>query len=179
MKYELLDHDHSEIEGLMAEFFHRLEAGDPMQCHHTLDLLWARLAVHIRAEHLHLFRVLLHEAEQSDPAAAARSRPRLETVRETLAHLRREHDVFMHDIWAVLKQLRSLHLPADGRMSAEARHDIREKVEAISRHLHAHNRREETEVYRWADEWLAPAERADLNEKMKAELAHMPPRIHE
>lgn len=176
MHYELLDHDHSELEGLLAEFYRHLAAGDATHSHQTLDLLWARLAVHIRAEHLHLFRALLHMAEQ--PSVGTTPRPTLEVVRAAIAQLRHEHDYFMNDIWQVLKQLRPLLAPADGKLPLEMQQSIRGQIEAINQRLLEHNRREESQVYRWADAWLSPAERAELNEKMKAELAHLPPRLH-
>jgi hypothetical protein len=53
----VLAHDHSEIDTLTRDLLAALEEGDKLQVDKLqvfarLDLLWARLAVHIRAEHL-------------------------------------------------------------------------------------------------------------------------------
>lgn len=44
--------DHSEIDQLIHELLGALDKKDRAQSFEHLDLLWARLAVHIRAEHL-------------------------------------------------------------------------------------------------------------------------------
>lgn len=54
MNYPLAD-DHSEMDALLEEFFDALCCADVELIYQTLDFFWARLAMHIRAEHLHLF----------------------------------------------------------------------------------------------------------------------------
>ena len=51
--------DHSEIDRLTVNSLAALEDGDKSKAFAALDLLWARLAVHIRAEHLCLFPTIL------------------------------------------------------------------------------------------------------------------------
>src|SRR5262245_25232490 len=51
--------DHSAIDGVLTELKTALESNDVENSHTKLDLFWARLAVHIRAEHLHLFPTVI------------------------------------------------------------------------------------------------------------------------
>ena len=55
----LLADDHSAVDKLLLSVRAALEAQDASRSHAALDLFWARLAVHIRAEHLHLFPAVL------------------------------------------------------------------------------------------------------------------------
>ena len=76
---KLLGHDHSELDELLGAFFAAVEKGDLDQSFDTLDVFWARLAVHIRTEHLHLFPTLIAAVENPSSArktAAARLRLR-------------------------------------------------------------------------------------------------------
>lgn len=77
---DLLVNDHAELDlllrGLPAEF----DRGAARDVLAKLDLAWARLAVHIRAEHLHLFPALLKAADRS-PDGTAASAPSAEKVR--------------------------------------------------------------------------------------------------
>lgn len=176
MKFDLLDHDHSELDALLAEFFRALQASEVRRCHDVLDLFWARLAVHIRAEHLHLFPALLHAFDGTGRPGGATDGPALDEVKDAVARLRHEHDVFMTEIWAALKQLRDL----PGRPAEEIAATLRSaqaRIESVNQRLQAHNRREEGQVYRWADAWLSPEARSALNDRMQAELEHLPPRF--
>lgn len=56
---ECLANDHVALDQLLKQLQAALNDGDVKACYARLDLFWAKLAVHIRAEHLHLFpRVL-------------------------------------------------------------------------------------------------------------------------
>jgi hypothetical protein len=56
----LLASDHDELDELLDKLFASFDAsGSVEQIYQKLDLFWARLAVHIRAEHLHLFPLIL------------------------------------------------------------------------------------------------------------------------
>lgn len=47
--------DHGALDEVLSQLWKALDTGDVLVSHDKLDLFWARLAVHIRAEHLHLF----------------------------------------------------------------------------------------------------------------------------
>lgn len=74
---EQLARDHGELDLLFAELRVAFEAGDIREIHLRLDLFWARLAVHIRAEHLQLFPAIVralrgdHEADVGDAPSLA------------------------------------------------------------------------------------------------------------
>lgn len=59
----LLAHDHSELDSTLAGLVSALFEGDAARSLERLDLFWARLAMHIRAENLYLFPALLRAAE--------------------------------------------------------------------------------------------------------------------
>jgi len=171
---KLLDHDHSELEGLLAEFFRALDRKDAGRGHDTLDLFWARLAVHIRAEHLHLFPALLHLPVGTTRPAGA---PSPETVKAATDKLRQEHDFFMNEIFAGLKLLRKLPGLTNKPEIAGVFQSMRQRMSDVSERLHQHNEHEETLVYRWAENWLPRAELVILQDHMRKELAHLPPRF--
>ena len=54
----LLEKDHTEVDQLYNEVVGRLDAGSSEEVLERLDLFWARLAVHIRAEHLQACAVI-------------------------------------------------------------------------------------------------------------------------
>jgi hemerythrin-like domain-containing protein len=174
----LLAHDHSELDELLAEFFSVLAAGNIAQSFERLDLFWARLAMHIRAEHLHLFPTLLHAVESSGEAKEAASRaPSLEIARDIIARLRKDHDFFMSELTAAIKQLRQLREnPHQDKPSLVQ--NVREKIVAVSERLKVHNELEESHVYPWANMLLTPAARVALNQKMQKELANLPARFN-
>ena len=74
----LLAHDHSELDALLAAAFSALAAGPVERGFEAVDVFWARLAMHIRAEHLHLFPAVLGAV---DAAAKVKEQADLETGR--------------------------------------------------------------------------------------------------
>jgi hemerythrin-like domain-containing protein len=179
LKPMFLAHDHSELDELLAEFFRALAAGNVAQSFEKLDLFWARLAMHIRAEHLHLFPTLLHALESLGQTKEAASRaPSLETAQNTIARLREDHDFFMTELAAAIKQLRQLRESTHQDKSSLVQ-NVREKIVAVSERLKVHNELEESDVYPLAKALLTPAECVALNEKIQKELSNLPPRFSE
>ncbi len=170
----LLAHDHSELDELLAAFFAALDSGDIEQTHKKLDFFWARLAMHIRAEHLHLFPAILRAFETERQTKESRA-PTFETAQSTLSKLHDDHDFFMRGLISAIKQMRGLR--EDNRDAPSRLPQVRETVAAVSRRLDAHNELEESEVYRWIDTLLNAPERVDLNAKMQKEIDNLPPRF--
>ena len=56
----LLAEDHAALGELLRAFLTQLDEGDTAGAFVHLDLFWARLAMHIRAENLHLFPAILN-----------------------------------------------------------------------------------------------------------------------
>src|SRR6185437_4393778 len=89
-------------------FFASVAKGDLDKSFDTLDVFWARLAMHIRAEHLHLFPATIaavDKLEKRNRTAAGRA-PSAQTAREIIAQLRADHDFFMQELAAAITQLR-------------------------------------------------------------------------
>ncbi len=173
---DLLGHDHRDLGESLSELFAALNAGDVEKSHARLDRFWARLAMHIRAEHLHLFPTILRTIEEHPPGADGDA-PSMATAHSVIAQLRHDHDFFMHELAEAIKALRALRANPDARNISRQLEDLRERVAALSRRLEAHNELEEKQVYRWTDALLAPAESADLAARVREELDNLPPRF--
>lgn len=173
MKNMLLDHDHAELDSELAGFFSALSEGDVARSFKHLDVFWARLAVHIRAENLHLFPTLLRASYSPHSPADA---PAPEVVHTAIATLRDDHDFFMKEITAAVKAMRDL-VKANEPPDAATLTSVRERMDRVSRRLEEHNALEESEVYRWVLVLLDEAECLSLNDHIQRELENLPPRL--
>lgn len=162
----LLEDDHASLDQLFVELDLALAQPDVARGFELLDLFWARLAVHIRAEHLHLFPALSNAApEPSDKS----SMPTREEVEMTLARLRSDHDFFMKELAQLMKEAR-----VNGTGGAG---DFRERLAAIRKRLETHNQIEEGQVYVWPSLLLDETTVAALEERVRLELENIPPRF--
>ena len=148
----LLADDHRAVNEILQQLLQALDDKDVQATHAKLDLLWARLAVHIRAEHLHLF------------AAVVSKHPEAASVIETL---RADHDFFMREL------AHALGLVRDGAEATAVSPTIRE----VEKRLISHNELEETQVYRWASMILTESEQIELAIRIHNELEKRPPRF--
>jgi hemerythrin-like domain-containing protein len=171
----LLAHDHAELDALLAAAFSALAAGDVERSFRNLDLFWAYLAMHIRAENVHLFPALLQASERSPRTGGV---PAPETVREIITRLRADHDFFMIELAAAMKQLRELH-QSDRQDSAPIFAKVRQQVSRVHDRLEAHNALEEAQVYHWAGAFLDGSQQKVLNEKLQQELNYLPARFRD
>src|SRR4051794_29954238 len=92
----LLAADHLALNELANELRVVLDEGEVCTACDLLDLLWARLAVHIRAENLRLFPAILRA-----PASMFTGQdglPQIEEARNIIARLREDHDVLMREL---------------------------------------------------------------------------------
>ena len=170
----LLADDHSELDELLAELFAALDSGDVERIYEKLDFFLARLAMHIRAEHLHLFPAILGAFEPKEPTKERRALS-FEFAQSTIAKLHDDHDFFMRELISAIKQIHGLR--ENNRNASSHILTARETIIAVSRRLETHNEFEESEVYQWADILLNPSERAALNERMQKEIDNLPPRF--
>jgi hypothetical protein len=173
---DLLTDDHAELGGLLGGLTAEFEGGDAGAALAKLDYVWARLAVHIRAEHLHLFPALLAAAAGGAERTAAVGGLSPAEVRAAVERLREDHDFFMRELAACVNTLRDLSARA-GDADAERLEAVRQKVLAVGERLGGHNRLEEDEVYRWPALLLGAAEGERLEAAMRRELENMPPRF--
>jgi hypothetical protein len=169
----LLEDDHESLGRLLGELDLELAKSEPARALELLDLFWARLAVHIRAEHLHLFPaladvpVLVSTGGDGLPSASE--------VNDVLARLRSDHDFFMKELAQMMKIMRRL---AANHTSDRAEHeDLRQRLSAIATRLEAHNQVEETQAYQWPTLFLDDEELAKLHARVAYEVANLPPRL--
>ena len=152
-----LSDDHHSVSEVLEQLLAALENKDVQTSHSRLDLLWARLAVHIRAEHLHLFPAV------TDRVAEAQA---------IVESLRADHDFFMHELARAIGILREL--PDTTKLAAVA-----DTVRQVEERLATHNEIEENQIYRWSSTILNESEQLELLARINAELENRPPRFSE
>lgn len=167
----VLAHDHSEIDTLTVEVLAALEDGDQLKVFARLDLLWARLAVHIRAEHLCLFPSIL-EADFTISSDG----PQYQEVQSAIDQLRLDHEFFMRELGTTVKAIRKQENVSNREVLKQFR-EIRHSVVEIQTRLAKHNQLEENQVYKWVNILLGHAERSALLARIKRELENAPPRF--
>lgn len=170
----LLD-DHSEVGGLIQELLATLDGREKAQAFERLDLLWARLAVHIRAEHLCLFPSILGALGKISDHSST-DVPSAVQVQEAVERLRADHDFFMVELAKAVNAMREL-VKGENEPSADQFLEIKRRVVAVSDRLQEHNRLEEEQVYLWPDMLLSAGERAELSARMRREIENLPPRL--
>ncbi len=167
--------DHSALDEVLSGLRKALDTGDVGASHASLDLFWARLAIHIRAEHLHLFPAIINGLSKiPDDQAVA---PTRNEGQQAIERLRGDHDFFMHELARAIGILRDLVNNLDSRTVDEGMRAVREAVLEVQNRLTIHNELEESQVYRWAETILTERERAELATRISAELANLPPRF--
>ncbi|HMF57727.1 MAG TPA: hemerythrin domain-containing protein [Pyrinomonadaceae bacterium] len=172
---DLLERDHEELDGVLRELFLALDGGDKDESFVRLDLLWARLAIHIRAEHICLFPAILGAPQ---PLLTGRgSAPSLEEAQSAIGVLRRDHDFFMHELAKAINLIRALKGIPDAGAVGECLREVRSIVQSVKTRLRAHNQLEEDKVYGLIDVLLNEAERSTLDTRVRRELENLPPRF--
>lgn len=167
--------DHVALDKVLRQLQAALDTGDAGASHAKLDLLWARLAVHIRAEHLHLFPAVMNGL--SDMTADHSVAPTLNEGQLAIGRLRVDHDFFMHELAQAIGALRELLTITDRRAINKAMRKVSDAVLEIEKRLITHNELEENEIYRWVKTILNDQEQVDLAMRINAELAKRPPRF--
>jgi len=172
---ERLAHDHAELNSLLSQLWLALESGEVQQIHSRLDLFWARLAIHIRAEHLQLFPAILRSLREKlkDTSPA----PALGAVENSIKELSLDHDFFMHELAGAIKTVRDLAQITNRQFVDKQLEKLRTRIAAIEERLSAHNRLEEEEIYLWTGNLLSNAEQSELAARLREELVKMPPRF--
>src|SRR5688572_1312481 len=156
----ILESDHADLDGLLIDLQHLLADDDLHRTYAALDLFWARLAIHIRAEHLRLFPALLR---------ARNSTPELD---ELVRLLRDDHDFFMKELGSLIKIFRS----ASESDAAEVLKPARPRLARIAARLEEHNKLEESRIYPLISK-LGEVEAGDLGSGTEKELNNLPPRF--
>lgn len=157
---------------MMKELLNALENNDVETSYSRLDLLWARLAVHIRAEHLHLFPAITSRATKSNDSGV----PDLSEAEAVVEHLRVDHDFFMHELARAIGILRELRNAAGDEAKLAVVGDV---VREVEKRLAVHNEIEENQIYFWSSTMLTEPEQLELLARINAELENRPSRFSE
>jgi hypothetical protein len=171
MPTSVLTDDHSEIDTLTGELLAALEESDKLKVFARLDLLWARLAVHIRAEHLCLFPSILG-ANFSDTGSG----PTYQEAQSAIDQLRLDHEYFMRELGASVNSMRK-QLASDNEVVSKQFRKVRRSVVEIQTRLGKHNQLEENHVYKWVNVLLDAAERSVLVARIRREIENIPARF--
>lgn len=169
----LLEDDHESLAQLLTELDAKLAESNFTRAFELLDLFWARLAVHIRAENLHLFPAIANA-----PASLFTGQGSLPTPQEAhdlLLRLRSDHDFFMKELAQTIKVMREI---ADNQPAgAKDVEDGRQRLIIIGKRLEIHNRLEEKRAYTWPVMIFDEPTVARLHERLRHELKNLPPRF--
>ena len=167
--------DHSDVGILINDLLAALDEGEKAQSFERLDLLWARLAGHIRAEHLHLFPSILGALDRPSNISTTDA-PSSDHVREVVERLREDHDFFMVELAKAVNAAREWFLPGI-EPSFDHFLEIKHRVLSVSSRLQEHNQMEEEQVYLWPEILMTPTECAGMSVRMKREIDNLPPRF--
>jgi hypothetical protein len=170
----LADH-HSELDTLIGELLAALEAGDKAKAFERLDLLWARLAVHIRAEHLCLFPSILDAPRENFTVTGGA--PEYQEAQSAINQLRLDHEFFMRELGMAVNTMRKQEITSDHEINSEELIEVRRSVVKVQGRLDQHNQLEENHVYKWVSLLLGKAERVALATRIRHELENTPLRF--
>jgi len=169
-----LSDDHRAVNDVLKQVLSALRNKDVEASYSKLDLLWARLAVHIRAEHLHLFPAVINRLTESSDEAVA---PDLGEAQSIVDELRADHDFFMRELAHAVNLLRELQTPLDRTDREAGLISVLDAFREVEKRLANHNAMEENNIYRWASTILTEPEQIDLATRINAELKNHPPRF--
>ena len=169
----LLEGDHSLLGQLLTELDVELTEPDIARAFEMLDLFWARLAVHIRAENLHLFPALTN----ADPSlfTGKDSVPTFEESHNLILRLRSDHDFFMKELAQIVNFMREIVASQPARLKEVK--DVRQRMTVIKKRLADHNRLEETQAYTLPSLLFDDPAASMLRDRIRHELENSPPRF--
>lgn len=172
---ELLGDDHKQLDELLKALLAALKESDTRALFERLDLFWARLAMHIRAENLHLFPAILNGPPGN--SAQTDEKPLAVEIRDAIAELRADHDFFMHELATAVKKVRTMIETVHADAQTQTLDRVRRSITDLSKRLESHNEVEETLIYRLPQKMLTPDEQLKAVAGMRRELQNLPPRF--
>lgn len=173
MSEAVLEHDHQELAVLLGKFEKFVERKDFPAAFSALDLFWARLAMHIRAEHVCLFPAILAAPLEHSEGEALPSPDAVQTV---ISRLRADHNFFMDQLAQAIGIMRDVVAHPEQEASTQIAR-VRAALAEVKLRLEEHNRTEEELVYRWPERLLNQAQLDELRSAIKREIENLPPRF--
>jgi iron-sulfur cluster repair protein YtfE (RIC family) len=169
----LLEDDHESLGQLLTELDGDLAKHNFPRAFELLDLFWARLAIHIRAENLHLFPALANA--RASLFTGKGGLPTRDEAHNVLSRLESDHDFFMKELAEMMKRARGIRAgQAEDFIVAE---ELGRRLTVIRKRLEAHNRLEEEQVYAWPVLLFDEPMITKLRESLRHELENLPPRF--
>ena len=174
---QLMEKDHEALDEVLQRLDSSLERHELLSSFELLDLFWARLAVHIRAENVRLFPAILSARSEVVDAAL----PSLREVQSTIQQLKVDHNFFMDELAQAVRQMRQLVKAEfyDQRRLVTELSWIRDRVDAVSNRLREHNKSEEEQVYAWPGLMMNGSRLRILEDAIRHEIKNLPPRFRE
>ena len=169
----LLEHDHASLDQLFIELDAELTKPDIARAFELLDLFWARLAVHIRAENVHLFPALTDAPASLFTGEG--SLPSFEEAHSLLLRLRSDHDFFMKELAQIVKLMREIVASKQARLKKAK--EVKQRTRIVKKRLEAHNRLEEKRAYLWPALLFDENTVSRLHSRIRHELENLPPRF--
>ncbi len=164
----ILEADHRAIDRLYARLDDALDRKDFVDIYSVTDLIWMRLAVHIRAEHKVLFPAILkHAGGEADATGLGHQ----------LEELRTDHDMFMVELARAISFLRNSAWHTGCPDCSEEFAGVAQRTWLVRKRLVPHNELEERVVYPLAGQ-LPEGERLKVAEAIRRELDTLPARFH-
>ena len=157
----------------LAELDEELATNNFPRAFELLDLFWARLAIHIRAENLHLFLALANAPASLFTGTGGL--PTRDEAHNLLLQLRSDHDFFMKELAKIIKRARGIRVGQAEDFNVVE--ELRRRLVVIGKRLEAHNRLEEEHVYTWPSLLFDEQMMAKLCERLRHELENLPPRF--
>jgi len=174
MVKEFLERDHQSLSVLLDKLDASFALSDPAPAYELLDLFWARLATHIRAENLCLFPAILNADTE---LFHERRLPSLDQVRVAIARLREDHNFFMDELAEAVKIMREVVTQPETNGTRLLIDQARHKVAAVKQRLAEHNTVEEEHVYQWPAVLLSRQEVAHLTAEVRRQAETLPHRF--
>jgi hemerythrin superfamily protein len=170
----LLENDHNDLDKLLGALITSFGDAEPASVFKQLDLFWARLAIHIRAEHLHLFPAIINHLREVD--SLSEETPSLSEAESVVQQLRHDHEFFMRTLSDAIREIRGLTQQNQHGLD-EALERTARMIAEIEKRLVTHNELEEGQIYRWVGKILSEPEKLRLAKLVRAELENLPPRF--
>lgn len=172
----LLIHDHSGLDELLEQVFAALLQGDQQKAFESLDYFWARVAMHIRAEHLHLFPTLLNASKERAGTMEGKVVPTTTDLESAIAQLRDDHNFFMRELAEVVGIMRESIRKNDVEASLRGS-GISDRLNSVKLRLMTHNSSEESHIYPLVNLLLTMDRELETRRRMKEELDNLPRRF--
>lgn len=173
---ELLTQDHNALDHLLQTLTKYFDVSDAATTCARLDLFWARLAMHIRAENLHVFPSILN-ALDANPDAQENSMTNRSELTEALAVLRRDHEFFMLELARAVTRMRDCVSADQPSGTSKSPSEVSRTIGEIAERLNLHNKLEEELIYRLPERLISSTHQQELAANVRRELENLPPRF--